>query len=60
MMLVVAADGAVPEAPDLLKRRGLNVDSATLAAYREAMYEAGLRRAAWWQEVLKDAETDDP
>ena len=31
-----------------------------LAAFREAMYEAGKARAVWWQSVLKDAEPDAP
>lgn len=37
-----------------------DIDPGSLAAYREALYEAGLARAVWWQEVMKDAEPDDP
>ena len=37
-----------------------DVDAGTLAAYREALYGAGMARAAWWRTVLKDAEPDNP
>ena len=57
--LLLSVEGHPPEAPDL-PRTVSDIDPGSLAAYREALYEAGLARAFWWQEVMKDAEPDDP
>ena len=57
--LLLSVEGHPPEAPDH-PRTVSDIDSRSLAAYREALYEAGLARAVWWQEVMKDAEPDDP
>lgn len=56
---LTSVEGHPPEAP-VLPAKVSDIDSGSLAAYREALYEAGLARAAWWQEVMKDAEPDDP
>lgn len=57
--LLLSVEGLPPEAPDF-PGTASDIDSGSLAAYREALYEAGLARAVWWQEVMKDAEPDDP
>ena len=57
--LLFLAEGFPPEAAGLSGRVS-DIDPGSLAAYREAMYEAGNARAVWWQAVLKDAEPDDP
>ena len=57
--LLLLVEGHPPEAAGLSGRVS-DIDPGSLAAYREAMYEAGKARAAWWQAVLKDAEPDDP
>ncbi len=56
--LLWQVEGLRLEAPRL-PGRGPDADPATLAAWREAMYEAGKARAVWWQAVLEDAEPDD-
>ena len=57
--LLTSVEGHPPEAP-VLPGRVSDIDPGSLATYREALYEAGLARAVWWQEVTKDAEPDDP
>ncbi len=57
--LLFLVEGFPPEAAGLSGRVS-DIDPGSLAAYREAMYEAGKARAVWWQAVLKDAEPDDP
>ena len=49
-------EGLHPEEPRL--PGGADADPAMLAAWREAMYDAGLARAVWWRTV--DADPDDP
>lgn len=58
--LIWEVEGLHPESPRLPGRNDPDADPATLAAWREAMYEAGKARAVWWREVLADAEPDDP
>ena len=55
--LITLVEGFPPEAAGFSGRVS-DIDPGSLAAYREAMYEAGLARAVWWQTV--DAEPDDP
>ena len=57
--LLLSVEGHPPEATDY-PGTVADIDPGSLAAYREALYEAGLARAVWWQEVMKDAEPDDP
>ena len=57
--LLLSVEGHPPEAPDF-PGTVADIDPGSLAAYREALYEAGLARGVWWQEVMKDAEPDDP
>ena len=58
--LVWDAEGLRPEGPRIPGTYPPDADPATLAAWREAMYEAGKARAAWWQAAMADAEPDDP
>ena len=58
--IVLLEDGHPPEGERGLGGRVPVVDPGTLAAYREAMYEGGKARAAWWRTVLEDAEPDVP
>ena len=39
---------------------GPEADPGAVAAWREALYEAGMARAIWWRTVLENAEPDDP
>jgi len=57
--LLLLVEGFPPEAAGLSGRVS-DIDPASLATYREAMYEAGVARATWWQEVWKHAEPDEP
>ena len=52
-------EGFPPEAPEI--GGGVSdLDPESLAAHREAMYEAGLAHTGWWRAVMEDAEPDDP
>lgn len=62
--LLLLVDGFPPESPqaygpDVIADPVVG-DKSALAAYREAMYEAGKARADWWQMVMKEAGPDDP
>jgi len=57
--LLWQVEGLHPEAPRV-PGWDPDADPATLAAWREAMYEAGKARAVWWRAVLEHAEPDDP
>ena len=55
--LLPLAEGFPPEAPEY---GGVyEIDSGSIAAWREALYEAGLARAAWWLAAVGDAEPAD-
>lgn len=56
--LLMLVEGHPPEEAPRLS--GSEIDPSRLAAYREALYEAGKARAVWWRAVLEDAEPDDP
>ena len=52
--LLMSVEGHPPEAAGGVS----DIDPGALAAYREAMYEAGRASADWWRAVMKDP--DDP
>ena len=46
--------------PDSREYGGVyEIDSLSIAGWREALYEAGLARAAWWLAAVEDAEPAD-
>ena len=58
--LLISIEG-LPEASDDLSVGGdFEIDPVQIAEYREALYEAGMARAAWWQTVVKEAQPDEP
>ena len=55
--LLISIEG-LPEAADFDVGRDFEIDPSQIAEYREALYEAGMARAAWWQAVVKEAAPD--
>ena len=58
--LIWEVEGLRPEGPRIPGRDHPDADPATLAAWREAMYQAGKARAVWWQAAMANAQPDAP